>query len=249
MKIKSFIKLILKHTPFYPPVHIGAYIRGLYFWNHINKLPIKNFTKVLDAGCGRGTYAVQIAKMFPHIHVIGIDIRENFQNTTLSNIEWRQGNLLEMNENRAYDFIYSIDVLEHIPYNNKVIRNFYQALKEDGILYLHIPYDIDKKTIFPKKYFKEFNDWAKNEHTGKQYSLDELQNLLLEIGFDIVTAEYAFGFAGKIAWELDRMTDRKIALKIILMPFLKFLGQLSVKTKHRKGNILVIGKKNVKTKR
>ncbi len=51
MKIKNKIKFLLKFTPFNPR-HIGAYIRSLYFQKYIKKLPVSNFTYVLDAGWG-----------------------------------------------------------------------------------------------------------------------------------------------------------------------------------------------------
>lgn len=243
MKVKLIAKNLLKHTPFYP-THMGSYIRNLYFWKYISKLPVKNFTKVLDAGCGSGEYALKMAQSFPWIDVIAMDIkRQNFQSNYPPNFLFKRGDLLELEERHNYDFIYSIDVLEHIPNNIKVLRNSYQALKHDGYLFLHMPYDIDKKSIFPDKFFAKFNVWAEKEHIGEQYTLDEIKSILQKIGFEIVEIEYTFGFPGELAWELDRITDGNIILKIIIMPLLKILGLISVNVKHRTGNILVIARK------
>lgn len=245
MKIKSIAENLLKHIPFYP-VHIGAYIRNLYFRKYLKKLPVEKFTKVLDAGCGKGNHAKKMAQSFPWITVIAMDAKiQNFQGDYPSNFFFREDDLQELKDNHTYDFIYCIDVLEHIPDNTRVAGHFYQALKDGGYLYLHMPYDIGKKCIFPNKFFVEFNAWADKEHIGEQYTLDEIKFILQKIGFEIIRAEYTFGLLGNFAWELDRISDEKIILKIILMPLLRFMGIISVNITHRKGNILVMARKVV----
>ncbi|KAF5434013.1 2-polyprenyl-3-methyl-5-hydroxy-6-metoxy-1,4-benzoquinol methylase [Candidatus Methanophagaceae archaeon] len=243
MELKPIAKNLLVHTPYYP-VHIGNYIRSLYFQKYLGQLPVEKVTNVLDAGCGGGQYAIKMAKRFPWIVIIAMDIKvQKFQSNCPSNFFFRQGNLLELKDKDTYDFVYCIDVLEHIPNNTQVIERFYQALKNGGYLYLHMPYDIGKKRIFPDKFFAEFNTWAEEEHIGGQYTLDEMKSILHKIGFEIIAAENTFGFMGELAWELDRVTDKRIALKIFLMPLLKLLGQVSVNIKHTSGNILVLARK------
>ncbi len=243
MKIKPIAENLLKHTPFYP-VHIGNYIRDLYFWKYLKKLPVDKFIKVLDAGCGNGQYAKKMAQKFPWITVIAMDAKtQDFQGDHSANLFFREANLLKLEDNHIYDFIYCIDVLEHISNNTRVMEHFYRALKEGGYLYIHMPYAIGEIRIFPDKFFAKFNDWADKEHVGEQYTLDEIKSILQKLGFEIMGAEHTFGFLGKFAWELDRISDEKIILKIILMPLLKFLGLLSVNIPHRTGHILVMAKK------
>ena len=50
-------------------------------------------------------------------------------------------------------------------------------------------------------------------------------------------------WVAKFSWELDRITDRSMAIKTIIMPILKTLGQLSVRIKIGKGNILLLARK------
>lgn len=243
MKKRSIVKNLLTHTPFYPN-HIGNYIRSLYFWKYINKLPLKNFTKILEAGCGDGHYALKMAQRFPWIEITGIDIKKSdFQSNYPSNFFFKQGDLQNLEDKETYDFIYSIDVLEHIQNNIKVLQSFQQALRDGGYLFIHMPYDIGKKRIFSDKFFAKFNAWTKKEHIGEQYTCDEIKFVLQSIGFEIMETEHTFGFPGELAWELDRITDGKIVTKVLLMPLLKFLGYIAVKSKLKKGNILVIAKK------
>jgi 2-polyprenyl-3-methyl-5-hydroxy-6-metoxy-1,4-benzoquinol methylase len=243
MKLKSLAKSILKHTPFYP-VHIGNYIRNFYFLKYLEKLPVEKFTKVLDAGCGSGLYAEQMAQKFPWITVIAVDVKkQDFQFGQLSNLLFREGDLLKLEDSNSYDFIYCVDVLEHIPNNVTVMENFYHALKDGGYLYLHMPYVIGEKRIFPERFFEEFNRWADKDHIGKQYKLDEIKLVLQKLGFEIIGAEYTIGFLGKLAWELDRITDRNLSIKVIMAPLSKSLALISTKITHRAGNFLVIAKK------
>ena len=187
---------------------------------------------------------MEMAQTFPWVEVTAIDIKTwDLQGDHPSNLLFRQGNLLKLEDKHTYDFIYCIDVLEHIPNNVEVMQNFYQALKDGGYLYLHMPYNIGKERIFPDKFFTEYNARMKKEHIGEQYSLDEIKSILQKIEFNIIGAEYTFGFLGELAGELDRITDRKIALKVLLMPLMKLLGQIAVRSKLKRGNILIFAKK------
>jgi len=74
-RIKFIAKKLLRYTPFYPQ-HIGAYIRDMYFWKYTKKLAIKNFSYILDAGCGGGEYARKIALKYPYLKINAYDIEK-----------------------------------------------------------------------------------------------------------------------------------------------------------------------------
>ena len=73
--IKKNTKILLHHTPFYP-IHMGQYLREKYFFRHLQALPITQFHKVLDAGCGPGVYSRKLAAAYPHMEVTGLDVKE-----------------------------------------------------------------------------------------------------------------------------------------------------------------------------
>lgn len=239
MQIKSLIKGILKRTPFHT-VHIGAYIRNIYFWRCMKKLPVENFVRILDAGCGGGEYAKKLAIKHPHLKINAYDIKqyESWKRST-KNVNLKQKDLLKLEEENYYDFCLSIDVLEHIPENHKVLSNIYRALKPGGYFYLHMPSKFQKR-IFPERFFREVEDWAKEEHIGEMYKIDELKDIMISIGFELIEARETFVFFGGFAWEIDRITDRHIFLKIILMPLLKFFAHLDVKCSGKGRGILIL---------
>lgn len=241
MGFKQWIRGWIERSPF-RPVHMGFYIRDLYFKKYLQQIPVERFKEVLDAGCNDGSYALIVAGKYHHFQVTAVDIDDQgFPGTGLPNVEFKQQDLLKLNELEQYDFIYSIDVLEHIRGNRRVIENLVLALKPGGYLFIHIPYDRDGGRILPNQWFQEFDVRAVRDHIGEQYTPAELMAILQKLGLEVVGWEYTFGFLGKLAWEIDFVCRRHFKIRIILMPLLKGLARLAVAMRHRKGSTLVLG--------
>ena len=245
MRNKSITKRCIYYNPF-QLVHIGGYLRKKYFFGYMRYLPVLLFQRVLDAGCGSGGYSLELAKAYPYLKITGYDIKEsNSWNTFLpKNIRFQHQDLLQLSEKNYYDLCLCIDVLEHIPGNRKVMKNIYRALKPGGYFYLHMPrpekYD---RRMFPKKFYKGFDSWVKEEHSGERYSLLEIQNILKYIGFTIIKAHCTFNFWGRLAWEIDTVISKK-ELKILLMPILKIFVYADLWfPKSDKAAVLVIARK------
>ncbi|MGB3906208.1 MAG: class I SAM-dependent methyltransferase, partial [Anaerolineae bacterium] len=214
---KDLVRHLIRRTPL-SPVHIGSYIRSLYFWREVDKLPVRDFQSVLDAGCGGGHYALEFARRYGHLKVVGYDLKARFTEQRLPQLRLEHRDLLSVHDEESYDFVYCIDVLEHIPDNRRVIANIHRALKPGGYFYLHMPYDHPGKRILPESLFRDFEQWARNEHIGRQYDLEEACHLLVEEGFDVLRSRHTFGFLGELAWELDRLTDGRPYLNTLLAP-------------------------------
>lgn len=239
------IKHFLRPTPFYP-IHMGQYLREKYFFRHLQRLPVASFCRVLDAGCGPGTYTRKLAMTYSDMKVTGIDIEEFAAwDESPPNVQFKQQDLLRLSEESQYDFCLCIDVLEHIPENRQALENIFRSLKPGGYFYLHTPDDKHDRRIFPQKFFREFDKWAKDEHVGEQYTLEEMKVIFKSIGFAVVKAHNTFGFWGKLAWELDRMTDGKIGLKVLLMPLLRVFARLDIWFPKSTGAICILGQKSL----
>lgn len=248
--IKAIKNFLLDNEPF-KPIHMGMWVRLLYFKYYLKKfIDFSKINYALDAGCGKGYYTKYLAEILPNISVVGYDINrqpgwEGYKNNNLI-FEQRDLNLLE--EKDKYNLIISVDSLEHISDNKKIIEKFYSALTINGYFYFHIPCESQEKYIFPKKFFKEIDEWAEKEHIGKQYSLAEWKNILENFKFKVLLARYTFTFWGHLAWEIEtilRLRNKKFSniINIILMPFYKFLGVLDLLLPTGKGNNLLIVKK------
>ncbi len=242
-KIKRLAHRLIAATCFHP-MHMGQYIRGLHFRRQCRRLPLQEFRRILDAGCGQGSYALEMARSCPWAEVRAMDLSPGpLPADAPANLSLVQGDLLLLSAGEEFDFIYCIDVLEHIRDNRQVMFNFYRALDRGGYLFLHMPDDREQRRIFPKRFFRDFDKWADHEHVGEQYSLEELSRLLGKTGFSILQARRTFGLSGQLAWELDRLTDKHWRTKMMLMPFLKLLARISVCTRPRRGSLLVLAQK------
>lgn len=241
--MKNVSRPLFKLTPFYPS-HIGNLVRNTYFWKYTETLPWKNFTKILDAGCGGGEYAKKLSRRFTHLEIYACDIKKyRSWNDSPKNVNFRQQDLLKLGDQNCYDFCLNIDVLEHISQSYKVLQNIYRALKVGGYFYPHTPRKNESR-ILPKRFFKEFDHWAKEEHVGQMYELEELKNIMISIGFEIVETRETFGFFGSFAWEIDRITDKYLFFKVILMPLLKLFAHFDVKFSRRGNGILILAMKS-----
>lgn len=93
-----------------------------------------NASNILDFGSGDGYFAKNISKQIKK-DVICLEPADNLQkyyNTKpLSNLN-------EIEDN-SIDFIYSLNVLEHIEDDKAIINEFYRILKSDGCVFLYLP--------------------------------------------------------------------------------------------------------------
>jgi len=214
-----------------PTAHISAYIRFLYLQKALKKVKFRN---ILDAGCGPGLFSFYIAKKYPEARVTGYDIspldietcNKKKNSDYINNVSFYCVDIRTPFHDKNFDFIFSIDVFEHILGNIKVLENVWLALKHGGQFYLAMPQEPGHRFLFPKRYFHNYISWSKKEHIGEQYDLATMSAILRKIGFLIEDARYTFGFWGKLAWELDLLTDCNKTIKHLLQPFLFTWGYM-----------------------
>jgi len=111
----------------------------------------------LDFGAGTGHITKKCIKHIPNINVIELDsnlrkrLRKNGFNTFES---------IYKISNESIDYIYSLNVLEHIQDDKKCIQEFYSKLKPGGKLFLFLPAfnilysSLDRKAEHFRRYTK-----------------------------------------------------------------------------------------------
>jgi 2-polyprenyl-3-methyl-5-hydroxy-6-metoxy-1,4-benzoquinol methylase len=234
----------------FPSAFVSAYIRTLYLKRFVQSI---EFSNVLDAGCGPGLFTLFLASRFPEARFTGYDCsekdieqgRREAKEKGLRNVSFEVQDLTVWAGKEMFDFIYSIDCLEHIPGNRKVIANLVRALTPGGFLYVAMPCEKIHRFLFPRRCFGKYVQWAAGEHIGDQYTSEELMAIFRSLGLTIVRAQYTFGFWGKFAWELDMLTDGRPGLKRLLLPLLFSVAALDPLCRNRSGpyGLLVIGQK------
>lgn len=99
---------------------------------------------VLDAGCGTGSAAASMARQFPDARITAVDLsdaslakaRENAASKGLTNVDFRQANLLEMELGKKFDAIFCMGVLHHLSDPEKGLRTLSRHLKPGGVIVL-----------------------------------------------------------------------------------------------------------------
>lgn len=109
--------------------------------------------KILDLGCGIGTFALLLAQQ--GFKTVGLDIsansiaacEDNKKKLKITNAQFVQGNVSDkIFANKCFDIIIASDIIEHLPPNvlTATLQNCHDWLKPGGSLFIH---------TFPTKYW------------------------------------------------------------------------------------------------
>ena len=235
---------------FFKPAHVGTFMREMYAKKYLpDEVMKKGNISVLDAGCGKGQYAMFVADRAPSAHILAVDIQRFSEWTTYRkypNIDFQEMDLHNYDEHEVRDLTVSIDVLEHVLDNTKVMAQLCRGLKKGGYLYFAIPCDDTAPHIFPKKWFGAFHEWEEDEHIGDQLTLQQWRDFIGKQGLVIKKARYTFTYWGTLAWEVEfllRASAWGRRFNVLLMPFYYLLAQLDIYMPLGKGNNLIVAQK------
>lgn len=224
----------------------GSTIRFFHFRRALRNL---SFRRCLDAGCGTGDFAFYVAGKCKQCSVDAYDIsgdaiRECSRIKSimgLDNIIFQKKDILKMRDDRKYDFIFSLVTMIYFTdrQNKAILKNMYTALKEGGFLYLDLPTKtFNEFQVIPEIYYKKWSKHTSEQQAGCLYSPQELEAILKSIGFEVIYIQNTFGYAGRLAWEIDAiMKGYKLErIKLMLMPALKIMAWLDSMVKNKNGS-------------
>ncbi|MEN3037623.1 MAG: methyltransferase domain-containing protein [Candidatus Kryptonium sp.] len=210
-KIKSKIDEIISEQSFLRKIlYAGLNIlllRAWYVKSEVQKFFVSKNEKcnVLDAGCGFGQYSYFIAKKFKNSEVLGVDINERrikdcekFARTEkIENLKFEIADLTKLNFAEKFDLILAIDVMEHIEDDEEVFKNFYKAMKKNGLLIISTPSNLGGSEVHSDE-----DESFIEEHVRSGYGADEIKNKLEKIGFKNILVKYSYGKWGNLSWKL-----------------------------------------------
>ena len=241
------------------------FLREWYVKKRIKRLKnpkIESFDYILDAGSGFGQYTYFMAKKFPEAKILSLDVKEGqiedckyfFNRIGFDNCEFRVEDLTKMEYKDRFDFILSVDVMEHIEDDEEVMRRFYRALKPDGRVMINTPSNLGGSGVS-----EHMEKGFIGEHVRTGYSKEDICGKLAKAGFEIESFEYTYGKWGKLYWKtgikIPMLMLNKSQVFFIVLPFYYLLTILFVllfmildvneKNKKEGTGILVIGRKKL----
>jgi SAM-dependent methyltransferase len=160
---------------------------------------------VYDAGSGFGQYSYFIATRFPHARIHAVDVKTEqiadcsvfFNERGISNCLFSVEDLTQIVHTNRFDLVLSVDVMEHIPDDIGVFRNFYRALKPGGTLIINTPSNLGGSDAHD-----EHAESFIGEHARNGYGADEIRTKLESTGFRVDSVRYTYGVWGSRYWHL-----------------------------------------------
>ena len=168
-------------------------------WSWLKRYLLPGPFRTLDAGCGSGSFAMFAAKVGNESLGISFDER-NFrlaetrsQLLEFKNVQFVLGDLRELDiysdKLGMFDQIICFETIEHILNDKKLISDLAKMLKPEGRLLLTTPY----------KYYKPLHGDNISEHEDGGhvrwgYTFNDLKELFIASGLEIVVEDYISGF-------------------------------------------------------
>ncbi len=215
---------------------------------------------ILDAGMGFGQYSYFMAKSNPKFTVKGVDVKSEqvndctnfFKQINLKNVRFNMADLTIFSEENTYDFILSVDVMEHIEEDVLVFKNFYKSMKSGGMLLISTPSDQGGSDVHHHEHEHDESESFIDEHVRDGYGIPEIKNKLTEAGFSKSEAHYSYGKPGNISWKLSMkypillLNTSKLFFillpfyYLITFPFAIVLNYFDLHTEHKTGTGLIV---------
>jgi len=136
---------------------------------YIERLDIKNNQKILDLGCGWGSFSLYAAAKFPNSTFVAVsnsnDQIEFINNTaaarSLENIKAIKQDMNNLSLDESFDRIISIEMFEHMRNYGALLKKLRNYLHNNGKMFVHIfthrdhpyPYEIRGPSDWMSKYF------------------------------------------------------------------------------------------------
>lgn len=120
------------------------------------RLKISKGMNILDFGCGSGEYTIPIAKTVGNLgKVYGLDkdinelqrLQKKAEKERLTNVETILGNESINLDKGSIDIVLLFDVLHYVNSKKKLLKNLYNMLKFNGVLFVFPHYHFSKEKL------------------------------------------------------------------------------------------------------
>ena len=198
----------------------------------IDVLKLVEFSNLLDVGCGNGVFSANLKKTVD-CHLTGVDGNEYALKEALINgfdethiVEDLCKNRLPFNS-ESFDMVVCKDVLEHLIFPDKLVKEIYRVCNNNGYFLVHVPNHFTLKgrikflfnnDIDPYNWFPDAKRW--NHPHIRFYTYESILELLTLNNFKLIkNLSFHFHslpyFPGRIRKLLPfkKQIEKKLSLK------------------------------------
>jgi cyclopropane-fatty-acyl-phospholipid synthase len=136
---------------------------------YIERLGIQNHQRVLDLGCGWGSFTLFAAAKFPDSNFVAVSnsndqiefINNTAKSRSLKNVQAIKQDMNDLSLEGSFDRIISIEMFEHMRNYGALLKKLGNHLHNDGKMFVHIfthrnhpyPYEVRGPSDWMSKYF------------------------------------------------------------------------------------------------
>lgn len=221
--------------------------------------PLSPPLRILDVGCGAGDHLFYAARLRRDVQGMGIDRAEDAVNLCRAQapgrarLAFRKYDLEEAGTLPEADFIFCITVLQYIQDDLNLVKKMRDALKPGGRLLLYVPIRNERTLGLHDHIISgSRSDYDAAQDRRRIYERKDVEKLLTEAGFEIESADEAYGRFGKLAFEIHSILLHGLAHEtpairaaagvagVVLLPPILALTTLDYAFPVKRGNGLLI---------
>lgn len=226
-------------------IYVGKRVKLAYFQDWLKGIPLPANPRVLEVGSGDGLFSFVTAATKPDARVVGLELNRTeaeacqtmAQEERLANLHFEPGLLSDHIWRGTFDFVFCLDVLEHIRDDVAALREMFSAMKPGAVLLIHVPnrhyLDVDNvlRTV------PDQDAWRINPgHVRNGYAPQELKATLERAGFEIREVCETQGRPIAKAFRLYGRIERFLVARILILPLIDRLIQKDRKREWTHGN-------------
>lgn len=225
-----------------------VYHRSFYFLRLAHLLDAFGRThdaqRVLSIGCGEAFQEAFLAGRKPNLEVMATDIYQGWNTYPFNNLHFGKQDITLWQEETDYDFVFSIECLEHIQDYRLAFRNMARKIRPGKYLYISVPF-ASKEEQQDEALCKQ--EYERHGHWLPGFSFDDLEGLFQENHLQVLHATSMFrtGIADNINELLGRMNQVSIesGLKQIVGLFLLDIQEHHAQNRSEAVGIRFLGQK------
>ena len=174
----------------YQCVNLRRYFfaRLVHLADALGRIP-EPISAALAVGVGAGYQEAFLAGRFPGLSLLATDLERQIVDFPMRNLRFETMDLLDSPRSDHFDFVFSIECLEHIQDYRTAFRHKAAMVRPGGYLYLSVPFASGEEQNDPDLRRRELEE---NGHYTPGFTFADLEQLFRENDLEVLNAANMF---------------------------------------------------------